>query len=628
MKRAPVRAVAAVATAALTVGLFQPAALAGTTAPDRPSTMATTTDDAEVVPVRETGPANARFNLVFLADGYTADEMDRFRTHLDRHVNVLLSLEPFKAYRGYLNIYAVEIPSPESGVDCDPGPDDPRRDTPLNMGFWGGCDPDSVQRLLGVDGDAAERYADLVTGTSPRNRQIVAMANSDTYGGAGGRHATASGGNALSALITPHEIGHSLGNLQDEYDYYQRGVPGGAYDGQEPDSIHHTTLTEKQLRKQRAKWWRWLGEPSLAGGRIGRYEGGLYHEEDVWRPSEHSMMKSLGYAFDQPSRERMTERISGRTSLIQDATGNDDPVGADRVLWVEPMHPTDHQLDVTWSVNGRELPTSERSLDLAELPLRPGNHTVDVEVSDPTEFVRDPEIRDALTERRTWTVDTSIDTPEQPVPDEFTASTSTDRPVGRNDVVYVETTHPTDRVADVRWSIDGRPIPNPRNDRELDLSRLPSKPGGAELSARVGSDELTWSVDTTPPRTSFELSEPARVNRKGEYVFDGPFTMKLTGTDDTDGYVVSEFRVDGDGWHTYYGWPTDPDEPFRFSARGTNVDDLIYGNLGSGGLSVSPFAEREPGYGRHVVEYRSVDAAGNVAKAERVVVRLLPPEDR
>ena len=38
-------------------------------------------------------------------------------------------------------------------------------------------------------------YADLVTGTSAANRQIVALANSTTYGGAGGTYATASGGN-------------------------------------------------------------------------------------------------------------------------------------------------------------------------------------------------------------------------------------------------------------------------------------------------------------------------------------------------------------------------------------------------------------------------------------------------
>lgn len=120
------------------------------------------------------------------------------------------------------------------------------------MGFWGGCDAGSVQRLLTVDSGAATSLADLVPGSSGANRQIVALAHSDTYGGAGGTFATASGGNALSSLITPHEIGHSLGKLQDEYDYYARGVAGGAYEGGEPSSAHHTLLTAEQMTQQRA----------------------------------------------------------------------------------------------------------------------------------------------------------------------------------------------------------------------------------------------------------------------------------------------------------------------------------------------------------------------------------------
>ena len=36
------------------------------------------------------------------------------------------------------------------------------------------------------------------------------------------------------------------------------------------------------------------------------------------------------------------------------------------------------------------------------------------------------------------------------------------------------------------------------------------------------------------------------------------FTMKLEPKDDQPGYVVAEFRVNGDGWHHYYGWPDAP----------------------------------------------------------------------
>ncbi|MEV0214463.1 hypothetical protein [Micromonospora sp. ALFpr18c] len=84
-------------------------------------------------------------------------------------------------------------------------------------------------------------------------------------------------------------------------------------------------------------------------------------------------------------------------------------------------------------------------------------------------------------------------------------------------------------------------------------------------------------------------------------------------------------RLDGDGWHNYYGWPTDARSPFLFTATGTDVDGLVYGNLGSGGLSVSPFAERSPGYGRHTIEYRGIDAVGNIGAAGAFVATLIPP---
>src|SRR3954465_5188214 len=114
-----------------------------------------------VVPVRITGDPAKRFNIVIVGDGYTAAEMPKFLDHVDRHMNVMLSLEPFKSYRSYLNIYAVEVPSQVSGVSCDPNLNSPHRETPLHMGFWGGCDPNSVQRLLTVDNNALTQYANL-----------------------------------------------------------------------------------------------------------------------------------------------------------------------------------------------------------------------------------------------------------------------------------------------------------------------------------------------------------------------------------------------------------------------------------------------------------------------------------
>src|SRR5882757_10326952 len=94
---------------------------------------ATGVGSATVVPLQVTGPPANRFNLVIAGDGYTEAEQDKFMAQVDKHLNVMWSIEPYKSYRNYINVYAIEIASPESGVDCDPGLDAPRVDTPLQM---------------------------------------------------------------------------------------------------------------------------------------------------------------------------------------------------------------------------------------------------------------------------------------------------------------------------------------------------------------------------------------------------------------------------------------------------------------------------------------------------------------
>lgn len=583
---------------------------------------------ATVVPIQVTGPPAKRFNMVVLGDGYTAAEQAKFREHVNKHLNVLWTIEPYKTYRNYINVYAVEIESPESGVDCDPNLDSPRRNTPLNMGFWGSCNPGSVQRLLTVDTAAANRYANMVPGTSSANRQLLALGNSNTYGGAGGTNATASGGNALSALISPHELGHSLGGLQDEYDYFARGVRGDAYTGPEPASAHHTLRTEQQMLDQHAKWWRWLGEQSESGGPISRYESGMYSSTGVWRPSAHSIMKTLGYHYDQIGREVMTQRISAKTSILQDSTATSAPIGADRVVWVETLHPASHPLNVTWALDGTALPTGDsRSVNLSTMNIPAGTHTLTATVVDPTDFVRDPAIRgsSALTRSASWTVDTALSTPPSAVPLEITASTPTERPVSGTEVVYVETTHPLDGVPPVAWTLDGQPVAAPGNDRSLRLSDL-HLTGRHTLTAGFGSATRTWTVDAAGPTATHQLSTPLlTVPKPGrpEYIVNGAFTMKLDGADDTPGYLVREFQTDGDGWFNYFGWPTDPDAPFLFTPEGTNIDNLIYGKLGKPRLS--PWDSAAPNYGRHTIAYHAIDPTGNIGAASEFVVTLLRP---
>ena len=590
---------------------------------------------ATVVPISVNGDPAVRFSLVVMSDGYTAADMPKYRRHLDKHLNVLWSIEPFRSYRNYINVYSVEIESPDSGITCDPEVRE-KKNTPLSAIFGGGCNNPNARGIT-VNQNVAREYAKQAT---PHFDQILVITNTDTYGGIGGAVATTSGGNSLGVLITPHELGHSLGRLQDEYTYSARGVPGGEYKGQEPNSVHHTLMTEEQMKTEQKKWWRWLGEESESGGKIGRFEGGQQNTKGIWRPSKHSMMISIGYPFDQVSRERMVERISEQTQLITFNQLTEVPVPGDHYLWIHTVHPKFHRLSIKWQIDGKELSAWN---DHPVLPLyavrdaEPGSldqaREVTVTVTDPTPWVRDPAIREkALTSRRTWKI-AGTGVAKGPVP-RFVGSTPTTRPVSGAEIVYVETTQ-GHRPPSVTWHVNGAVVRQAGSDRDLDLSRQNLKPGTHKLTATVSapdsktvSDTREWTVDNTMPTVKYALDKPTATATKDglpHFSFTEEFTMKLEPSDDQKGYVVAEFRVNGDGWHHYYGWPDAPEgTPYKFTPRGTTIKELVYGSLSSEGLSPQPWEERKPGYGTHKIEVRAIDAAGNIGPVQAFFVTVAP----
>src|SRR3954469_991040 len=342
--------------------------------------------EPKVTPIQVTGPPSQRLNFIILGDGYQWDQQSLFYADVDRNLSVMWATEPYRTYRNYINIYAVEIASIDYGVRCDPdgrvrSPDGTIRDTgvregPINtkntalrMIFDGGCtnplargtnytgappgcDPVALAKYY----PAGANYA-CETGTNAHNRiidnyvapllgiprtsqnlQTLAIFNTFTYGGQGGTNATTSGGSPQGPLISLHELGHSLGTLADEYPYSSRDVIRPCYTGGEPTSFHHTIMTAAQMLTAQTKWWRWVGEESLSGGKIGTYEGGGTFPCGQRRPSSHSMMRWIGFDLDQIGREHMVARITGMRNSGQMNVQN-TAVGAvakDQVLWVEP----------------------------------------------------------------------------------------------------------------------------------------------------------------------------------------------------------------------------------------------------------------------------------------------------
>ncbi|MGW2706671.1 M64 family metallopeptidase [Streptomyces sp. NPDC001340] len=260
-----------------------------------------------VVAIQNTGPSEARFDLVFLGDGYTASEQDLQRRNAEQHWKGIEESEPWNKYRDWTNVWLVPVVSRESGVDNDPAPGI-NRDTALDMGFF--CDG-RTERLLCANDAKAKSFASQ----APEADAIVAMANSTKYGGAGARGvATVSGGNAQSTPVLEHELGHSVAGLADEY-----STRPDTYSGGEP--------TEPNVTKDPtgSKWASYLGRPTPDGGVIGVYEGGDQFEHGIYRPSQDSKMRTSTKPFNLVSLDAMDRAI--RSKIIFPAAPGADTGG-------------------------------------------------------------------------------------------------------------------------------------------------------------------------------------------------------------------------------------------------------------------------------------------------------------
>jgi hypothetical protein len=267
---------------------------------DLPLTKGSAVVAADVVTIQQTGPPGTRYDLVFVGDGYTAAEQESFHAQVLARWAQVTAVEPFRTLKDRFNVWQVNAVSAESGSDNDPTPG-VEKDTALNGQFWCG----GLDRLVCVDETVAKQYAALAPGAD----QALILVNSATYGGSGGGVTVSSGGNALSGDIVVHELGHSIGGLADEY-----GGDAGTYPSGEPTERNASKADAATMRAQQLKWFSYLGRPTPDGGVIGAFEGAAYYERGVYRPSEDSMMRSLGNEFNLIGVDQLTAAILAETS--------------------------------------------------------------------------------------------------------------------------------------------------------------------------------------------------------------------------------------------------------------------------------------------------------------------------
>jgi len=229
----------------------------------------------KVSKIVDNGTAENRVNFVILGDGYTKSEIPTFIKNAKSIANFMHQYPPYSNYASYINIYAVEVISNESGTDeINKGV---QKDTYLNSGFF-----HEMDRLLTTDSGKCTATAARHV---PEFDQIIVLVNTPRYGGSGGAISVSYNGGA-SANMNIHEVGHSFANLADEYTYGQENVPIKY----EPHQRNVTIETNRN----KIKWNKWIDDstpiPTLSGqgydNFVGLFEGGLYRPKVVYR---HSM---------------------------------------------------------------------------------------------------------------------------------------------------------------------------------------------------------------------------------------------------------------------------------------------------------------------------------------------------
>jgi len=286
-----------------------------------------------VLTLIDNGPSAEKVDIVVLGDGYSRNEMTKFRTDAKHFTDALFSVDPFKRREKDFNIWAVELESGESGIDI---PDmDVWRNNALGTTYntFG-----SARYVLTEDNKTVRDVA-----SSAPYDFICILVNDTRYGGGGiyNLYATTYTGEKTVGqewqmdYVYVHEFGHSFAGLGDEYytsstgynDFYSPGVEPwepnvtalvkgkglkwgalattgieiptpwekAAYDSVEALRGKLDRLAPDYYEKRKPYYQAAMNilKTSTMAGRVGAFEGSGYASKGLYRPSVDCRMFSL-----------------------------------------------------------------------------------------------------------------------------------------------------------------------------------------------------------------------------------------------------------------------------------------------------------------------------------------------
>jgi len=316
------------------------------------------------------GTRNQMINIVIMPDGYTSAGLSKFKTDATAFMNYFFSQSPFSGYKNYFNVYTVNVPSKQSGVKHPHTASDCGSDVTVtnpDIYFKSTMDYAGIHRLIVADFGIVNT---TLNNNFPQWDVVLIMVNSTKYGGSGGTFSVTST-DPSAALVAVHEIGHSFGNLRDEY------YPGASY-------MIEQANTTKETNSTLVRWKNWLGINST-----GIYQ---FSEDRTWhRPHESCKMRFIDSPFCSYCNELIIEKIHSVTNAIYSYTPKPTSltVTDEKIPFaITTLQPVPNTLKITWMLNGSNYANHTDSLTLDSKALSKGINTLVATVADTTAAVK------------------------------------------------------------------------------------------------------------------------------------------------------------------------------------------------------------------------------------------------
>ncbi len=243
-------------------------------------------------------------DIVIIPDGYTKEEMNKFKKDCEKFAGFLFNASPYKENKNKFNIWGIEAPSKESGTDVPA--ENIWKNTISNTQFY----MFDLDRYLMTSDNKSLRN---IASNAPYD-QIFILVNTNKYGGGAiyNHYSVCVSDNSNGEYIFTHEFGHGFAGLGDEYytsdvaynDFYPLDV--------EPLDPNLTTLVNFE-----SKWKDMIEkETSIPTSitienkdKVGVYEGGGYVAKGVYRPMQDCSMKSISINNFCPVCKRAIKKI-------------------------------------------------------------------------------------------------------------------------------------------------------------------------------------------------------------------------------------------------------------------------------------------------------------------------------